>query len=74
MNEQNPEVLDLEPIVISLAARTTEQYDATFVRTVVEKTAHEFDNVRVRDFLPVLIAKESADELRRMGAIGNIGM
>jgi hypothetical protein len=69
MSDQDVVDLDLEPIVESLVARSNGTYNDVFVRSLVEQVAKEFESARVRDYLPVLITKESAGELRRLGGM-----
>ena len=61
--------LDLDVIVRRLLARTTDAQKADEVRRIVDEVAHEFDDARVRSFLPVLILKEAQDRLRALGLI-----
>ena len=63
-------VLDLDAIVRQLVARTVDADNAAEVRQVVDDVAHEFDDARVRSFLPVLVLKEAQDRLRARGLIG----
>jgi hypothetical protein len=63
------DVVDLDPIVESLVARSNGTYNDVFVRVLVENVAKEFESAPVRDYLPLLITKESAGELRRLGGL-----
>lgn len=62
----------LEPIAKALIGRSNGRCDPTFVRGLVANIAAEFEGVRVRDFVDVLVAKEAADELRRLDALQTI--
>jgi len=61
--------LDLDVIVETLAARTVDATRTAEVRRVVDEVAHEFDDARVRTFLPLLVLKEAQDRLRARGLI-----
>ena len=61
--------LDLDVIVETLAARTVDATRTAEVRQVVDEVAHEFDDARVRTFLPLLVLKEAQDRLRARGLI-----
>ncbi|HEY4333234.1 MAG TPA: hypothetical protein VGM78_11715 [Ilumatobacteraceae bacterium] len=56
-------------IADSLIARSNGTYDADFVRNLVYHVAEEFDGAPVRDYIEVLVAKEAADELRKLDAL-----
>lgn len=59
----------LVPIADSLISRSNGAYDPDFVRDLVAHIAAEFEGVRVRDYIDVLIAKEAMDEMRRLNAL-----
>ena len=59
----------LAPIADSLIGRSNGSYDSAFVRGLVAQIASEFDDVPVRDYVDVLIAKEAMDEMRRLNAL-----
>ena len=63
-------VTELDPklaqIAEDLSRRSNGTYDDNFVRDLVAHIAMEFDGVRMRDYVDVLIAKEAGDELRRL--------
>jgi hypothetical protein len=59
----------LVPIADSLIGRSNGAYDSDFVRDLVAHIAAEFDDVPVRDYVEVLIAKEATDEMRRLNAL-----
>ena len=59
----------LAPIADSLISRSNGAYDADFVRDLVAQIASEFEDVPVRDYIDVLIAKEAMDEMRRLKAL-----
>jgi len=59
----------LAPIADSLISRSNGAYDANFVRDLVAQIASEFEDVPVRDYIDVLIAKEAMDEMRRLKAL-----
>jgi len=61
--------LDLDVIVETLTARTVDASTTAEVRRVVDEVAHEFDDARVRTFLPLLVLKEAQDRLRARGLI-----
>ena len=65
--------LDLDGIVETLAARTVDATRTAEVRQVVDEVAHEFDDTRVRTFLPLLVLKEAQDRLRARGLIRPLG-
>ena len=60
---------ELVPIADSLMTRSTGIYGPDFVRDLVAHIAAEFDDVPVRDYVEVLIAKEAMDELRRLNVL-----
>lgn len=60
---------NLVPIAESLIARSNGAFDPQFVRTLVADVASEFDGAPVRNYIEVLVAKEAADELRRLRAL-----
>jgi hypothetical protein len=60
------------PIIERLVARSNGAYDADFVRDLVEHVAEEFKGAPVQDYVHVLVAKEAADELRRLHALNTI--
>ena len=65
----NPRV---SPIVDDLVARSNGRYDVEFLRILVANVATEFEGARVQDFVEVLIAKQAADELRRLDALHQV--
>ena len=66
MVELDPKLM---PIADSLITRSNGIYGPDFVRDLVAHIAAEFDDVPVRDYVEVLIAKEAMDELRRLNAL-----
>ena len=60
------------PIIERLVARSNGAYDAEFVRDLVQNVAAEYKGAPVQDYVPVLVAKEAADELRRLRALDRI--
>jgi hypothetical protein len=60
----------LEPIADALITRSNGAFEPQFVRSLVAEIAADFDDVRVRDFLEVLITKEAADRLRNLQHVG----
>ena len=60
------------PIIDRLVARSNGMYDADFVRTLVEHVAEEFMGAPVQDYVTVLVAKEAADEMRRLHALQSV--
>jgi len=59
----------LVPIADSLISRSNGSYDDSFVRDLVARIAAEFEDVPVRDYVDVLIAKEAMDAMRRLNAL-----
>ncbi|HEY0518697.1 MAG TPA: hypothetical protein VGC84_04315 [Ilumatobacteraceae bacterium] len=59
----------LTPIVDALIARSNGRYDAEFLRTLVIDLANQFQDAPVKDYIEVLIAKQAADELRKLDAL-----
>jgi len=59
----------LVPIADSLISRSNGSYDDSFVRDLVAQIAAEFEDVPVRDYVDVLIAKEAMDAMRRLNAL-----
>ncbi len=62
----------MTPIADALIARSHGKCDADFVRDLVAKVAVEFSGARVQDYVEVLVAKEAADELRKLDALGPV--
>ncbi|MCU1398062.1 MAG: hypothetical protein JWN62_1171 [Acidimicrobiales bacterium] len=60
------------PIVDRLVSRSNGAYDEDFVRDLVEHVAADFEDAPVQDYVPVLVAKEAADELRRLHGLNRI--
>ena len=56
----------LGPIIDSLIIRADGAFEPTFVHNLVAEIASTFDDVRIRDYVEVLIAKEAADRLRQL--------
>ena len=69
-------VLEFDPKLAKIAEhlrrRSNGTYDDDFVRDLVATIAEEFEDVPVRDYVEVLIAKEATDELRRLQALNSI--
>jgi hypothetical protein len=59
----------MSPIADALIARSNGKYDAEFLRILVANVATEFEGARVQDYLEVLVAKEAADELRKLDGL-----
>jgi hypothetical protein len=59
----------MAPIVADLAAKSNGRYDIEFLRILVANVANEFEGARVQDYVEVLVAKQAADELRRLDAL-----
>ena len=53
----------------SLLAKSNGRYDQQFIEELVAQIARDFDSARFGDYVEVLIAKEAADELRRLRAL-----
>ena len=58
----------ISPIVDELVARSDGRYDADFVQILVANVATEFAGAHVQDYVEVLVAKQAADELRKLDA------
>jgi len=58
----------LQFVAETLIARTNGSVDAEFVHDLVADIARQFDDALVRDFVPVLVAKEASDRLRELDA------
>jgi hypothetical protein len=63
----------MTPIADALIARSNGRYDAEFLRILVANVATEFDGARVQDYIDVLVAKEAADQLRKLDGLTPIG-
>jgi hypothetical protein len=65
--------VELSPSLVTIAdaliARSNGRHDADFVRGLVAQVAAGFEEAFVRDYVDVLIAKEAADELRRLDGL-----
>jgi len=59
----------LSPIADALIAKSNGKYDDQFLRIVVANVAIEFEGARVQDYIEVLVAKQAADELRKLDAL-----
>ena len=62
----------LSPIADALIARSNGKYDDQFLRILVANVANEFEGARVQDYIEVLVAKQAADELRKLDALQRI--
>ncbi len=62
----------MSTIVDDLVARSNGRFDVEFVRILVANVATEFEGARVQDYLEVLVAKQAADELRRLDALHHV--
>ncbi len=62
----------LAPIVEKLVNQSNGAYDEAFIRELVLNVAAEFEGAPVQDYLAVLVAKEAADELRRLNGLRQI--
>ncbi|MEI7754644.1 MAG: hypothetical protein WCJ32_09485 [Actinomycetota bacterium] len=58
----------LQFVAETLIARTNGSVDAEFVHDLVAGIARQFDDALVRDFVPVLVAKEASARLRELDA------
>jgi hypothetical protein len=56
-------------IVEVVMARSRSRYDREFVRRLVAGYIKNFEGARVRQFVDVLVIKQSIDELRRLDAL-----
>lgn len=59
----------LSPIADALIAKSNGKYDDEFLRILVANVATEFDGARVQDYIEVLVAKQAADEMRKLDAL-----
>ena len=59
----------ISPIADALIARSNGKYDAEFLRMLVADVANEFEGARVQDYIEVLVAKQAADELRKLDGL-----
>ena len=59
----------LSPIADALIARSNGKYDDQFLRIVIANIANEFEGAPVQDYIEVLVAKQAADELRKLDAL-----
>lgn len=59
----------LSPIADALIAKSNGKYDDQFLRVVVANVANEFEGAPVQDYIEVLVAKQAADELRKLDAL-----
>ncbi len=62
----------MAPIVDELVAKYRGRYDIEFLQILVANVATEFDGARVQDYVEVLVAKQAADELRRLDALHHV--
>ena len=62
----------LAPIVEKLVTQSNGIYDEAFVRELVLQVAAEFEGAPIQDYLAVLVAKEAADEMRRLHGLRQI--
>jgi len=53
-------------IVQDLMARSNGTFDEVFVQQLVLNIAAELEDAPVQDFVRILVAKEAADEMRRL--------
>jgi hypothetical protein len=62
----------LAPIADALIAKSNGKYDDHFLRILVANVANEFEDAPVQDYVEVLVAKQAADELRKLDALQSI--
>jgi hypothetical protein len=62
----------LAPIADALIAKSNGKYDDQFLRILVANVANEFEDAPVQDYVEVLVAKQAADELRKLDALQSI--
>jgi hypothetical protein len=62
MGEESTESNAIASVTASLIARFPE-VPADRIRSVVDEVLHEFDNARIRDFIPVLAHHEARDRI-----------
>ena len=58
----------LQFVAETLIARANGSVDAEFVHDLVADIARQFEDAPVRDFVPVLVAKEASARLRQLDA------
>ena len=58
----------LQFVAETLIARANGSVDAEFVHGLVADIARQFEDAPVRDFVPVLVAKEASARLRELDA------
>jgi|GEM_PF-2387159 hypothetical protein len=58
----------LQFVAETLIARANGSVDAEFVHGLVADIARQFEDAPVRDFVPVLVAKEASARLRQLDA------
>ena len=58
----------LQFVAETLFARANGSVDAEFVHDLVADIARQFKDAPVRDYVPVLVAKEASAQLRRLDA------
>lgn len=58
----------LQFVAETLIARANGSVDAEFVQDLVADIARQFEDAPVRDFVPVLVAKEASARLRQLDA------
>ena len=63
--ELNPH---LQFVAETLIARANGSVDAEYVHDLVDDIARQFEDAPVRDFVPVLVAKEASARLRQLDA------
>jgi hypothetical protein len=62
----------MSAIADTLIARSNGKYDEEFLRILVANVATEFEGARVKDYIEVLVAKQAADAMRKLDALGPI--
>ena len=62
----------LFPIVDDLLAKSNGRYDVEFVRILVANAAREFEGAPVQDYVELLVAKQAADELRKVDGLHHV--
>lgn len=58
----------LQFVAETLIARANGSVDAEYVHDLVTDIARQFEDAPVRDFVPVLVAKEASARLRKLDA------
>jgi hypothetical protein len=61
-----PASCNLTQITRTVVARSNGKYDEEFIDGLVRRTAEQFGDATITDYLHVLVTKEAMDEMRRL--------